>query len=179
MAASRPTGPRPATRQRRPCSQSGVTAASGQRTNLHLQGLVDSFLDDGERLQQDSECLQLGRHLHDVLHVIDDEFLLVSVQSTDASLAVLACLTHIGAIHETRGAFTASPPYGEYSVVASLHASNGRAYVHHLAEHLTPDDELLLTIRSVGAAARYFFAVGATDADPNDPDFDFILRGDG
>lgn len=33
MAASRPIGPNPATRQRRPCSQSGVAAAPGSRAN--------------------------------------------------------------------------------------------------------------------------------------------------
>ena len=145
--------------------------------SLHTQGLVDSFFDDRKRFHQDADRLQFGWHLHDILLAIDGEFRLVSVQSTDASLAILAGLTHIGSVHHAAGAFAAAPPYGEHGVVAGLHASNGRAYAHHLAKHFMTDDQFLLTIRGIGAASRNLFPIGAADAHSDNSDFDFILRG--
>ena len=145
---------------------------------LDAQSLVDSFLDDRKRFHQDADRLQFGRHSHDVLFSVDHEFRLVSVQSTDASLAVLAGQTHVGSVHNAAGAFAASPPNGEHSVVAGFHASNGRADAHHLAEHFVADDEFLLTIGGLGAASGDFFPIGAADAHSYDSDFDFILRGD-
>ena len=153
----------------------GSRGGVGTAHSLHAQGLVDCFLDDGKRFHQDADRLQFGGHPHDVLFLVDHEFRLVSVQSTDASLAVLAGLTHVGAVHNAAGAFAASPPNGEHSVVAGFHASNGRAGAHHLAEHFMADDEFLLTIRGIGAASGYFFPVGAADAHSYDPDFDFVL----
>jgi hypothetical protein len=102
----------------------------------------------------------------------------LAFQSTDAAFAVLARLTHVSAVHETGGAFTASPPDGEHSVVAGLHTSNGRADARHLAEHFVPDDELSLTVRRLSVASGYLLPVGATDAHADHPDFDFILLGD-
>src|SRR5450759_848973 len=150
----------------------------GAAHNLHAQSLVDRFLNDRKRLHQDPDRFQFGRYPHDVLLLIDCVFRLISVQSTDASFAVPAGLTHVGAVHHTAGAFTASPPYGEHSVVAGLHAGNGRADTHHLAEHFVPDDEFGLAIRRLCAASGYIFPVGATDAHAYHPDFDFILCGD-
>ena len=151
-------------------SRGGVGAAH----SLHAQGLIDRFLDDGKRFHQDPDRLQFGRHPHDVLLLIDHVFGLVSVQSTDASLAVLAGLAHVGAVHQAGGAFAASPPYGEHSVVAGLHASDRRAHAHHLAEHFVPDDEFGLAIRGLRAASGYLFPVGAADAHSYDADFDFV-----
>ena len=98
----------------------GSGGGVGAAHRLHAQRLVDGFLHDGQRFHQHTDGLQFGRHLNDVLFLIDGEFRLVSVQPADAPLAVFAGLAHVGAVHQAGGAFAASAPHREYSVVARL-----------------------------------------------------------
>ena len=77
----------------------GCRGGVGAAHSLHAEGLVDRFLDDGERLHQDPDRLQFVRYPHHILLSIDRVFGLISVQSTDASLSILSGLTHVRAVH--------------------------------------------------------------------------------
>jgi len=66
--------------------------------------------------------LELRRHMHDVLLLIDHEFRLIAIQSMDASLPVVAGLAHVRAVHLARRALPASAPDSEYGEVSRFHA---------------------------------------------------------
>ena len=116
--------------------------------------------------------------MHDVLLSIDCEFGLVPIEPADASLPVLSGLTHVRTVHQAAGTLTTAPAYGEYSVVAGLHASDCRACVHYLAEHFVPNHKFSLAIGGLGATSGHLFPVGATDAYSHHADFDVILLDD-
>ena len=157
MAASKPTGPSPATRQRRPNIQSGVVAASGQRTICRriASSMAFSTMESGS--SKTPTGFQI-RPVHEPRHslLIDHEFRLIAVYSLDASLAVLAGLAHIGATHLADGEHSPHPRLTVNTAKSPIFTRvTEEPMPDDLAKHLMADHEFLLTGGGVSTSSGH------------------------
>jgi len=108
-----------ATASDNPCRSDG---SLGGTHSLQAQRFFNTFLDDGKRFHQHANRFQFGRHGHNVLFLINYKFCLITIQSADALLFVVASLAHICTSHQAGRALAGSSSDGEDGEISHVYA---------------------------------------------------------
>ena len=141
-------------------------AAAPVQPRLDGGHLGERLLRHGQGFDQHGHVAQLRRHEIEMLLILDKELGHVAVHHLDAALGKISGETKILPAHLARGAMVmrTRPAHAGHDEIADLQPRDARADLHHFAQRLVSEHEIIGAIgwRAVGEGTD--FAVGAADA---------------
>ena len=123
--------------------------------------------DDRQRLDQDADVGQSGRHGNQVLLLLDEELGQEPVGSLDPALEELVRGAEVLAAGAARAAagVAARVAHHRHGQLAALEMTDLTAELDHLAERLVSEDEVVRTRRRLAVGEGGDLSIGAADAD--------------
>src|SRR3990172_11996633 len=96
----------------------------------------------------------------------------------DAAFVEFTCVTHIGAVHATRDAFTTTTTISEHSKITWLNACYTLTNLNYLPKHFVSNYELITTVWSKGPTSSDLFPICTTYSNTSHLNLDLIWRYD-